>query len=253
MNIIDTHSHLCDAVFDKDLQEVLKRAEEKDVRAIISVSENLVDTQKNLQLSRAHPQIFPAAGLYPTELDLDQAKVIGEFIRKNRKYIVAIGEVGLDYWKVKEESLREVQRAVFLYFIRLSKELDLSLNVHSRSAGRHTIAMLLQANAGKVQLHAFDGKPQAARDAIEAGYYFSIPPSVIRSRQKQKLVRQLPLENILVETDSPVLGPDPNERNEPANAWLVLQAISEIKGVSMEKVAEAAYLNTLNLYGLDIK
>ncbi|MBW2026305.1 MAG: TatD family hydrolase, partial [Deltaproteobacteria bacterium] len=77
MNIIDTHSHLCDPAFDEDLPQVLRRAEEKEVRAIISVSENLTEAEKNLRLSKAYSQILPAAGLYPTELDLDQAKVIG--------------------------------------------------------------------------------------------------------------------------------------------------------------------------------
>ncbi len=134
-------------------------------------------------------------------------------------------------------------------FIDLSLEIDLPLNVHSRSAGRHAVAMLLERNAHKVQLHAFDGKASAAMPAVESGCFFSIPPSVVRSRQKQKLVKQLPLSCLLIETDSPVLGPSPGDRNEPANAAVVIRAISEIKGIAEEEVIETVADNTHRLYG----
>ena len=98
-------------------------------------------------------------------------------------------------------------RGIFSGFIDLALELDLPLNVHSRSAGRHTVRLLLERGARKVLLHAFDGKASSALAAVEAGYFFSIPPSVVRSRQKQKLLKQLPVSCLLVETDSPVLGP----------------------------------------------
>ena len=132
--------------------------------------------------------------------------------------------------------------------MKLSKELDLPLNVHSRSAGRHAIALLLENNATRVQMHAFDGKAAAALPAVEAGYFFSIPPSVIRSRQKQKLVRQLPLDCLLVETDSPVLGPAPRTRNEPANLPVSIQAIAQIKAIPEQAVMEAVAENTRRLY-----
>jgi TatD DNase family protein len=135
-----------------------------------------------------------------------------EFIRLHAAELSAIGEVGLDFWLAKEEPARETQRTVFRLFIRLSIELGLPLNVHSRSAGRHAVAMLLENHAARVQMHAFDGKASAAMLAVEAGYFFSVPPSIVRSRQKQKLVKQLPLSCLLVESDSPVLGPDPTLR-----------------------------------------
>jgi TatD DNase family protein len=121
--------------------------------------------------------------------------------------------------------------------------------VHSRSAGRHAIALLTECGATRVQLHAFDGKYSAALPAAEAGYFFSIPPSVVRSRQKQKLVKRLPLACLLVETDSPVLGPTPDERNEPANIRISIKAIAEIKGVHEDQVIEAVNENTRKLYG----
>jgi TatD DNase family protein len=144
------------------------------------------------------------------------------FIRSHKDRLAAIGEVGLDYWIVKEESQREIQREIFRGFIELSKELALPLNVHSRSAGRHVVSVLLESSADRVQLHAFDGKFSAAMPAVEAGFFFSIPPTVVRSEQKLKLAKKLPLSCLLIETDSPVLGPVPQERNEPANAPVAL-------------------------------
>jgi TatD DNase family protein len=171
------------------------------------------------------------------------------FIRQEGSELVAIGEVGLDYWVVKEDSEKDLQKEIFKIFIDLSKELELPLNVHSRSAGRHAIALLLENDAPRVQLHAFDGKAGAALPAVEAGYFFSIPPSVVRSRQKQKLVKRLPLSCLLVETDSPVLGPLPNKRNEPANAAISIKAIAELKDIGEEEVIAAISDNTERLYG----
>jgi TatD DNase family protein len=197
-SIVDTHTHLYDAVFDPDRSSVLERAHLAGISAIISVAEGLADAEKNLELSAQHRMIRPAAGLYPTSLDLDLAGKMHDFIRSNRYKLAAIGEVGLDYWVVKNDSQKEVQREIFRGFIDLSKELMLPLNVHSRSAGRHAISLLLECGASKVQLHAFDGKSSAAMPAVEAGYFFSIPPSIVRSRQKQRLVKKLPLTNLLI-------------------------------------------------------
>jgi TatD DNase family protein len=127
--------------------------------------------------------------------------------------------------------------------------LDLPLNVHSRSAGRHVIDILRARKAKRVQLHAFDGKFGTAMPAVEAGYFFSVPPSVVRSRQKQKLVKNLPLSCLMVESDSPVLGPDPGERNEPANTVRAIEAIAQLKGETVQSVAEAVFENTNRLYG----
>jgi TatD DNase family protein len=247
--IVDTHAHLADAEFDRDRDEVVDRAKEAGVVAIVTVGETLDDAVRTLQLASRHPMLKPAAGLYPTQLDLDQADEMISWIHKEQKRLVAIGEVGLDHWAVKEPSQREIQREIFGRLIRLAQKLDLPLNVHSRSAGKAAIQHLLESGAQKVQLHAFDGKWASAATAAEAGYYFSIPPSVVRSRQKQKLVKHLPLRSILVETDSPVLGPSPNDRNEPANIAVVFEAVARIKGIRPEEAMEIVYENTVQLYG----
>ena len=248
--LVDVHAHICDPDFDEDRTDVLTRARNAGVEAIVAVGENLGDARKNVELAKAYPMLKVAAGLYPTVLDLDQADEMVAFIRLNRSHLDAIGEVGLDYWVVKEKSQKEVQREIFKRFIELSKALDLPLNIHSRSAGRHAITLLLENSATRIQMHAFDGKAGAALPAVEAGYFFSIPPSIIRSRQKQKLVKRLPLACLLVETDSPVLGPIPAMRNEPANLSISIQTIAQIKNVPEEAVMEAVSENTRRLYGV---
>jgi len=246
---VDTHAHLCDPAFDNDRLEVLERARMSGVGTIIAVGENISDARKNLDLAAKYPMLRPAAGLYPTHLDLDQAREMHRFIYQERERLTAIGEVGLDFWAVKDETEKEVQKEIFKGFINLAKKLNLPLNIHSRSAGRHAVSLLLESGATQVQMHAFDGRADAALPAVEAGYFFSIPPSIIRSRQKQKLVKRLPLSCLLIETDSPVLGPSPDERNEPANLVISVEAIAEIKNIRKDEIIEAVSENTLKLYG----
>lgn len=249
MTLTDTHAHLCDAAFADDLPAVLERASAAGVGRVVAVGESLADAHRNLELATAHPEtVRPAAGLFPTRLDLDEADALVTLMRSTAGSWAAVGEVGLDHWKVKDEAGRELQREIFRRFIVLARELDLPLNVHSRSAGRQTIDWLLAHGATRVQMHAFDGRAAKARAGLEAGYLFSVPPSILRSRQKQKLVRQLPLESLLLESDSPVLGPDPEHRNEPANVRVAVTAIASIKGVSEDEVMAVAAENTRRLY-----
>ena len=207
--LVDTHAHLADARFDQDRDMVLVRAREAGITSIICVAENVGDASRVLELSDAFPMLRPAVGLFPGVLELRQVDEISRLIRRHRDRLAGIGEVGLDRWIVKAEADRSVQETIFGRFIDLAIELDVPLNVHSRSSGRQAIATLLDRGALRVQLHAFDGKASTAGPAVEAGYFFSVPPSILRSRQKQKLVRALPLGSLLLESDSPVLGPDP--------------------------------------------
>ena len=179
--LFDTHAHLCDPAFDGDRSEVLERARNAGVEAIIAVGETLQDARSNLALARDYPWIVrPAAGLFPTILDLEQAESLAQWIRRHAEDLIAIGEVGLDHWKVEEPEDREIQRQILERFAELAMDLDLPLNVHSRSAGAATIELLLRCGVERVQLHAFDGRAAKAQPAIEAGFFFSVPPSVVR-------------------------------------------------------------------------
>lgn len=257
--LTDTHTHLADAVFDHDRNEVLKRAYQVGVTRIVIVPETLDECTKILQLSNRYKnlsltenpfpvEIIPAAGLYPTYLDITQANRVIDFIDCHIEEIIVIGEVGLDHWKVQDDNDRAIQREIFQMFIKVAQKYSLILNIHSRSAGKHALNMLIDHNARKVQMHAFDGKVSTAMMGVEAGFYFSIPPSIVRSPQKQKLVKSLPLSCLLLETDSPVLGADPNTRNEPSQITVSLNAIAEIKGISPDEIKEAVIHNTHQLY-----
>ncbi len=250
--LVDTHAHLADSDFDADLADVLDRAKSVGVGRIVAVSETLDDALKNLRLAEMYDAILPAAGLYPTYLDFDKAEAMIDLIRNNADKIVAIGEVGLDYWKIKEPEERDIQHKIFESFIKLSIELNIPLNVHARSAGRHAIAKLIELGAKKVQMHAFDGKASTALPGIEAGFFFSIPASVMRSRQKQKLVKRLPLECLLLETDSPVLCPEPTVRNEPANLITALEEVARLKDIQIEELKVIIANNFHRLYDITL-
>lgn len=247
--IVDTHAHLADPAFALDLDAVLDRARDAGVAAVVVVSEDLADARQVLELSRRHPMLLPALGTYPGRLGPGEVDGMVALIRERRDDLVAIGEVGLDHWIAKEEEAQEAQRQALGRFVELSLELDLPLNVHSRSAGREVIELLIARGARRVQLHAFDGRASTAAPAVEAGYLFSVPPSVVHSPQKRKLVRLLPLACLLLESDSPVLGPSPGERNEPANVLLAARDVASLKGVSLEEVLQVTTANARRLYG----
>jgi len=246
--LFDAHAHLAAPDFADDLSDVLTRAESAGLCGVLTVGETLADAERILGLAACHGLIKPAAGLFPTILDPAAAAAVLAFVRRNADRLVALGEVGLDRWMVKTEAEWRVQEDILAGFVALGNELDLPLNVHSRSAGRHAIAFLRRCGARRVLLHAFDGKAAAAVEGMEAGYAFSIPPSVVRSPQKQKLVRRLPLDSLLLETDSPVLGPDAATRNEPANVVVACRAVAELKGVSPETVAHVTTDNARRLF-----
>jgi TatD DNase family protein len=246
--LFDAHAHLAAPEFADDLPEVLSRAQSVGLCGILTVGETPADAERILDLAARHSLIRPAAGLYPTILDREAAGAVIAFARRHADRLAALGEVGLDRWAVKTEAEWRVQEEILARFVALSNELELPLNVHSRSAGRHAIAFLRQCGARRVLLHAFDGKASAALEGAEAGYSFSIPPSIVRSPQKQKLVRQLPLESLLLETDSPVLGPDPTTRNEPANIEVACRAVAELKRVSPDTVAQVTTDNARRLF-----
>lgn len=243
--LIDCHTHLTHEAFAADRAAVLERAHAAGVGLVAVVGQDLAENRAVLALAAETPLLLPFLGLHPDRfadgaepLAAEEQAAILALIREHAAHITGIGEVGLDYWVCRDESRREAQREALRALARLAAELDLPLNVHSRSAGHYTLDLLLEAGAPRVLMHAFDGRASHAQRGAEAGYVFSIPPSVVRSEQKQKLIRALPLEALALETDSPVLGPEKGVRNEPANVLLSLRAIAEIKGVDEAEVRE---------------
>ncbi|XP_071380628.1 putative deoxyribonuclease TATDN3 isoform X4 [Centroberyx affinis] len=236
---VDCHCHISAGDFDKDIDEVIENSKKAGLLALLAVAEHAGEFDKIIQLSQRFPGfIFPCLGVHPVQ-EVSPEQQRGASL-----------QVGLDFTPryVSNETDKESQRQVLIRQAEIAKHLDLPLNVHSRSAGRPTIHLLKEQGVEKVLLHAFDGKPSVAMEGVKAGYFFSIPPSIIRSEQKQKLVKQLPLENICLETDSPALGPEKQVRNEPRNISVSAEYISKIKGLPLEKVMEATTQNALRLF-----
>jgi len=232
--MIDVHCHLTDTPLISNLQEILREAKEAGVKAIITSGIGPEDCLKVLEISD-NSYVFPSLGIEPYELD-GYEQVI-ELIRREKTRVVMIGEVGLDYYAAPRET-RDFQQRVFEEFIQLSKELDKPLVIHSRSAGKYAIDVLIRNGAERVIMHAFDGRPSHAERGAKKGYYFSIPPSIARSEQKQKLVKRLPLENLLLESDAPVLAPEKGTVNKPSNIRVSAEWIAKLKNIPIEKVME---------------
>ena len=248
--MIDTHCHVHGVEFDADRDEVLARAAEAAVERVLAMGEGFADNERVLRVVARHDLLRPCLGLHPDRAGLEAIEPVLEQIRSHAAELAAIGEVGLDYWVAKEPAERERQRDILGRMVALGLELDLPLSVHSRSAGHHTIALLEERGARRVCLHAFDGSAKHAARAAGLGYLLSVPPSVVRSEQKQKLVRRVPLESLMLETDSPVLGPDREQRNEPANVAIAARTVAELKGVPLDEVVAVTTANARRLFRL---
>lgn len=246
--LIDVHCHLTAPEFEGRGKEIIEKSVEAGVKAIITSGLGYEDGLKALQISD-YRIVYPSLGMSPYMLE--GYEQVMELIRMESKRIVAIGEVGLDYWYVKDGEGRDRQKRVFREFIELSKELDLPLVIHSRSAGKYALEILFEMKAERVIMHAFDGAAKYAVRAVERGYMFSIPPSIARSQQKRNLVKRIPLENLLLESDSPVLSPIAGQINYPWNIIVSAEWIGRIKGTSVEKVIEITGRNAVEI--LDLK
>ncbi|MEM2016568.1 MAG: TatD family hydrolase [Nitrososphaerota archaeon] len=246
--LVDVHCHLTDKVFQDKLDEIVSEAKKIGVRALVSSGLGLIDSLKVLEISD-YRNIFPSIGVMPYELE-GYEEVI-ELIEKNSDKIVAVGEVGLDY-HIYTAVDRRLQEKVFIEFINLAERLDLPIIVHSRSAGRYALEILFKHNAEKVIMHAFDGSASHAIEGVRKGYYFSIPPSIVRSQQKQKLVKRLPIENLLLESDAPALSPVLGEVNKPSNIKISIEWISRLKNISTGKVEEVTTENALKILKINL-
>ncbi|MDD5530276.1 MAG: TatD family hydrolase [bacterium] len=248
MELIDVHSHLQDKEFDKDREDVLENAKKVGVKKIITSTLDLKDAQISMEMFSAYKGfIYMTVGCNPCIMDEKEIEKIQSFVREKKIDIVGIGEIGLDYYWVEGEQ-REKQKEFFKLWINFAKEMNLPLIVHSRSAGKYAIEMLLEEKYCNVLMHSYDGKVGWAIEAAKQGFYFSIPPSIVNSSQKQKLVKSIDISRIMLESDAPVLGPEKDKRNEPQNLVFTVRKISEIKSLSEDTVSEMTTRNASEFF-----
>ncbi len=242
--MIDAHCHIHLEDFEKDLRAVIERAKASGVKAVITSGMSVSDSLKALEVAKTYrPFVFATIGLAPYE-NLEELEEMLNLIKKHASEIVGIGEIGLD-WKY---SKKEEQIPVFEAQLAVAEELKLPVVIHSRSAGKYVIE-ILQSYSLKVVLHSFDGSLKYAKRAFEEGYFFTIPPTVAVSRQKQLLAKALPLDLLLLETDSPAQWPF-GGRNEPKNLEFVAEKVAEIKGIDVEEVRKASEDNAKRVFNL---
>ena len=254
--MIDVHCHLEQKDYDKDRDEVIKRAKEKGLKAIITCCAHPEDFEKTIEIVKAYRGfVFAVASVHPEYAKDISNETLEEYFEKlvrNKHNLVGIGETGLDYYWIKEAEWREKQKEWFRKHIELAKNLGLPIVIHSRDAANDTIEILEEENAKRVHWHMF-GEPKLLQRVIDNGWYVSMNAIVLRSKKHKKVVRDVPLERIMLETDSPWLAIEKGMRNEPTTIVEVAKKIAEVKKVDFEVVWKQAAMNAIRFYGLPIK
>jgi TatD DNase family protein len=253
--VIDTHCHLEMDAFDNDRDAVIQRARTAGIEAIITVGSNCESIEKGIKLSKDYDFIFTSCGLHPHDAGIFSESIHHHFKEyvKNEK-VVAIGETGLDYHY--DNSPRRDQREVFLKHILLSQETGLPLIIHSREAKDDTIRILRDADVNRGVFHCFSGDIDMAEKVMALGFYISIagPVTFKKASVLKEIVRLIPDDYLLVETDAPYLAPIPyrGKRNEPAYLQHTVKYVAELRNVSYEDIARITTLNAKRAFGIGI-
>ena len=253
--IFDTHAHYDDEAFDEDRESIIEELKTSNVGKIVNVGANLSSSLRSVDLANKYDFFYAAVGVHPD----DAAEIDDEGLNRLREMaanekVVAVGEIGLDYYWNKESA--DIQKKAFLAQIELAKELSLPIIVHSREAAKDTMDILASSDAAKTGgvVHCFSYSPEIALEAVKMGFYIGVG-GVVTFKNAKKLkesVELIPMERILLETDCPYLAPDPfrGKRNSSLYLDYVVKEIASIKGIDEEKVIEITYKNALEMYGI---
>ena len=257
MRLVDTHCHLDFRDFEADLSEVLSRAWAAGVERILVPGIDLQTSQAAIELAEAHPQIFAAVGVYPNDAMLwnESTPEILEALANHPK-VVAIGEIGLDYYR--QRASRELQKQVLRKQLKLAEMLKLPVVIHTRNASpgdrtciAETLEILEKTSLNGV-LHSFSGNLSEAERTLALGFFIGItgPVTFKNAADLRDVVSAVPLDRLLIETDSPFLTPQPHrgQRNEPANVRFVVEKISELHNQPVGIVTETLLANAQSLF-----
>lgn len=239
--LVDVHCHLNSKDFDKDRDEVVKRAEKIDM-TIIDSGTCIKENKKSLELSEKYSIVKSSLGLYPTyavKLKENELEKEISFIEKNKNKIIAIGEIGLD---ALEDKNLEDQKKIFEIMLHLAEKIKKPVVIHSRKAEKECID-ILESFKIKIDMHCFTGNFKQVKRIQDNGWTFSIPTNITRLFHFQKIVEETSISQILTETDSPYLSPFKEERNEPQFIVETIKKISEIKKLDEEETKKLIYMN----------
>lgn len=250
--IIDTHAHYDDEQFDEDRESLLTSLQDGGVEKVINVGASLASCRRTLELAEKYPFVYAAVGVHPDDagtLDEQSFAWLREACQAEK--VVAVGEIGLDYYWNKEE--KELQKKWFIRQLSLARELSLPFCIHSRDAAEDTLQVMKSHAADlKGVIHCYSYSPELAEEYLKMGYYIGVG-GVVTFKNGKKLketVRMTPLDRILLETDCPYLAPEPNrgKRNSSLNLIYVAKEIARIKEISYDDVVEQTKKNAEALF-----
>ena len=247
--LTDTHFHLD---LNDNIEEILKRAKENGVNNFIISACDLKSIKESLEIINKYP-VYLTIGIHPDEINDFQDDTINylENIIKNNPKIIGIGEIGLDYYH--NQTNKEDQKRIFKLQLDLAQKLNLPVVIHSRDAYLDTYNILKEYNL-KVTIHCFSGSLEVANSYIKEGYLLGIGGvSTFKNTNLKNVLKEIPLSNIIFETDSPYLTPEPirKERNEPKNISLICDNLCLIKNISREEVIRITNNNIKRQYNLE--
>lgn len=254
--LFDTHTHLDADRFNEDREDVIARSRKEGIKYILNPGANLKTSIEAVNIANQNERIYAAVGVHPHDAKNMNEDTIKELkkLTKNKK-VVAIGEIGLDYYY--DNSPRDEQRKWFKRQIELAKEVNLPIIIHDRDAHGETFDILKQYDVGKsigCVMHCYASSLEMAREYIKMGVHISIagPITFKNAKKVYEVAKEIPLEWLLVETDSPYLTPTPyrGKRNEPSYVKYVAEKVAEAKGISLEEVAHKTTLNAKKLFNI---
>lgn len=258
--MIDSHCHLEQKDFDKDRDEVIQRTR-KELKAVITCCAVPKDFEKTIQIVKKYENfVFASIGIHPEEIknikESEKDELL-DLIKKNKDLIVSVGEIGLDYFWVREEEWRKKQKELFVEMINFAKEIKKPITVHLRNAFDDGVKILEQEDAKRVHLHLF-GAPHLLPLINENNWYVSIGPIILRSKKHRKIGKRIPLNLLLLETDAPWMAPEQltqgtKARCEPLAIKVVAEKIAEIRKIGFEEVWKKCGENAIRFFELPIK
>lgn len=255
--IFESHAHYDDERFDEDRDQLLSSMQENGIEYIVNIGSDIESVKTTIELTKKYSFIYGAVGVHPSDVgELDDTKIEWLYEQSKNDKVVAIGEIGLDYYWEKEEAAKEIQKKCFVAQLNIAKKANLPVVIHSRDAAKDTLDIMKSEKADKIGgvVHCFSYSKEMALEYVNMGFYIGIGGVITFSNAKKlkEAVEVIPLEKIVLETDCPYLAPVPNrgKRNSSLNLPYIAKEIANIKGVTYEEVVALTNTNAKELFGI---